>query len=83
MNDNAEDRLRDIRERIGQVTRERVRAEHARDAAQTQADRARLALGEEFGVATVADAKAMLAELTAALDAEVAALETALDQIGA
>ncbi len=79
----AEDRLRELRDLAGQLTRERVRAEHARDAAQAQADRARRALGEEFGVLTVADAKAMLEDLTAAFDREVDALQTALDSLGA
>jgi hypothetical protein len=80
---DPEARLRSIRDRTAAVVRDRIRAEQARDAAKAQADRARAELAAEFGVHTVADAKAMLDDLNTQLVAELTALETALDTIGA
>lgn len=79
---DSENQLRQLRDRIGAATEARIRAEQRTDAARAQADRARKALADEFGVSTVADAKAMLAQLTDQLDTNVADLAAALDRIG-
>ncbi len=79
---DTEQQLRQLRDRIRAATEARIRAEHSRDAAKAQADRARQALADEFGVHTVADAKTMHAALTDQLHAGIADLNAALERIG-
>jgi hypothetical protein len=75
--------LHALRERIAAAARERVRAEHARDAAAARALQARAALLDGWGVSTVDDARRVLAELNGRLAAEMADLTAELDKIGA
>ncbi len=72
-----------IRRRLADAQRARGRAEAERDAAEAAAATARAALSDQFGVTTVAQATALLADLEAELGAQVDALRAALDEMGA
>ncbi len=80
---DADQRLSALRERLAAATRERIRAEHSRDAARAAADKARATLAEQFGVATVDEARAKLHQLTGELNRTLIDLESDLDRIGA
>ncbi len=80
---DLDEQVRLVRERIAAAQRARARAEHDRDAAKARADQAAATLRAEFGVSTVDDAKARLADLTAELTATLDALRADLDAIGA
>ena len=83
MTADFETRVNALRERIAAAQRDRIRAEHARDAAQAQAQRARQALHDEFGIATPEQARTLLAALQEQLADELAILNAELDKIGA
>lgn len=80
---DAETRLRDLKDRLARAARERIRAEHALDAATARAGEARTALLRDFGVSTVDQARVLLAELDQNLADDLDALDRALTQIGA
>jgi hypothetical protein len=71
-----------LRQRITAAERNRLRAEHERDSAQTVAAQALTRLQAEFGVSTEDEAQALLADLTAQRDAAFAELTARLDQAG-
>lgn len=71
-----------VRGRIAAAQRARSRAEMERDAAQAAADKARKQLTDEFDVATVDNAQAMLAKLQNELAQAVNDLRGQLDDIG-
>lgn len=71
--------IRTLQDRAVAAQRARVRAEHERDSATTSAASAANALRSEFGVSTVEEATTMLADLEAALAAEIDAVTTLLD----
>jgi hypothetical protein len=70
-----------LRSRIASAQRARTRAEMERDAAQAKADRARQQLHDEFGVSTVAEAKAALGDLEAELHNATDCLAALLNEI--
>lgn len=72
-----------IKTRLALAQRTRIRAEHQRDAAAAQADKARQQLQDDFGVTTVDEANAMLAALEHDRDQALAALTRALGESGA
>lgn len=79
---DVEAQVADIRRRLAEATRARVRAEADRDAAQATAEAARRQLADEFGVSSVAEATAMLSALESDLAVQLDALHAALDEIG-
>lgn len=79
---DVEAQVADIRRRLAEATRARVRAEADRDAAQATAEAARRQLADEFGVSSVTEATAMLSALESDLAVQLDALHAALDEIG-
>lgn len=74
-------RVRAVKDRIAAAQRARARADHERDTATAAATAAGDALRTEFGVETVADARAALADLDEQLATQLTALEQALDEL--
>lgn len=72
-----------IKARHAAATRARARAEQQEIAARATADAARAQLREQFGVDTVAEANALLAQLDTRQQELITALRTALDEAGA
>lgn len=79
MNSTPEADIAALQARIVAATRDKIRAEHARDTAAATRDSARAELRKEFGVTTVTDAERVLAELRADLTRIVAEINTTLD----
>lgn len=75
--------IRTIKERINRAQRERVRAEHERDTAQRTLTEVGARLLDEFGAATVEQARTELARLETELTDTTRRLSEALDEIGA
>lgn len=75
----TEDRLKPLREKINAATTARARAEVEHETAIKERDNALAALAE-FGVSSPQEAAAKLAELEAALETELAAVEAALEE---
>jgi hypothetical protein len=71
-----------LQEKLRDAERQRVRAEGARDSAKTAFITARDELKAEFGVETVEEAAALLAQLREDLAGIVADISAQLDQIG-
>lgn len=71
-----------IKTRLATAQRAKLRAEAERHAAETAAETARRQLADEFGVTSVAEAKAMLAGLETELSGQLAAIRSALDEAG-
>jgi hypothetical protein len=71
-----------LQARLAEAHRAKARAEGARDNAQAAADTARAELERDFGVATVEQAEAMLADLRDELAALTTAISAQLDKIG-
>jgi hypothetical protein len=78
-----DDPIQALRDRIAAAQRQRLRAEHTRDAATAAAHTAAQTLRDEFGVETAEQAKTCLAELRRSLADELATITAALDEIGA
>ncbi len=75
--------VRTLKDRVEQAQRVRIRAEHERDAATAKAQQATAALRAEYGVSTVEEAAAMLADLQRELAAEIDAASDRLTAAGA
>ncbi len=80
---DADQRLRQLRDRLQAASRERIRAEQNRDAALAAAKQARQALADQFGVTTVEQARAKLHHLTGELNRCLLDFEADLERIGA
>ena len=75
---DVEDKIRELRTAISQATARTTRAQVEKEAAQTRLEEATRTLHEEFGVSTVPEAKAKLAELQQKLNEEIEAAEASL-----
>lgn len=78
-----DDQVREIKARIDNAARQRARSEAERDSAQSMVDRVRHQLREEFGVDSPEEARAVLAQLEAELQAAVTEIKSSLEVIGA
>jgi len=70
------------RERVDVATRQQARIEAEAEAAQREAQRAMARLSEEFGVSSVEDALALLADLERQLEDALGAIDTQLAAAG-
>ena len=70
------------RERVDVATRQQARIEAEAEAAQREAQRAMARLSEEFGVSSVEDALALLADLERQIEAELGTIDTQLVAAG-
>lgn len=71
-----------LQQRLADAERQRARAEGARDSAKAAYDNARAELKRDFGVESVDEAGALLAQLRDELAVIVADLSAKLDEIG-
>lgn len=72
-----------LKARLTEAQRARAKAEHALDVARAQVASEGKRLQQEFGVTSVAEAHAMRQQLEADLAEAMAAMQSALDDIGA
>ena len=70
------------RERVDVATRQQARIEAEAEAAQREAQRAMARLSEDFGVSSVEDALALLANLERQIKAELGTIDTQLVAAG-
>ena len=82
MSTDYEAQIAALRARITAAQRERIRNEHARDAAQASAQQARQRLADEFGVEDLVAARALHARLEQELAETIQNLTAALDDLG-
>lgn len=78
---NADQQVSEIKARIDAAQRTVARAEADRDAARKAANTALRDLTAEFGVSTVAEAKAKMEELQSELDGLIAQTRQSLDEL--
>lgn len=79
MTDPREQDVAALKQRAEQLARDRDKAIAQRDSAQEDADRHMSKLRDEFKVSTLEEAEAMLAQIDAALDAEMAKIREGLN----
>lgn len=78
----TDERIAALKARITAATRARIRAEHARDAAEAAYTEARQQLTDEFHITDATQARRMLADLQNQLNTEIDRLTTTLDNLG-
>lgn len=78
---DVDQQVNTIKTRIEVAQRKRARAEADQDAARAAADNALTQLKSEYGVSTVDEAKAMMAELQSELNACITQTRQSLDEL--
>lgn len=78
---DADQQVSELKARVEAARRLAVRAEADRDAARSASDVALGKLAHEFGVTSVAEAKAMMGELQSELDSLIAQTRQSLDKL--